>query len=110
MVMTASGLLRAVNDSTGIGSTGQLLVIAHNGSHYDVVLPPFRTPQLYGQDFYPGQYPAVDMAFKNRTSYLISTHNVGNESVSVGYTVPFHATGLLILAPPYTIRRMGNPR
>lgn len=111
MVMTATGLLRAVNDSTGIGSTGQLLAITRNGSHYDVVLPPFRTPQLYGQDFYHGQYPAVDMAFKNRTSYLISTHNVANESVSVGYTVlPFRATRLLTLAPLYTIRTMGNPR
>jgi len=90
MIMSATGLLRAVNDSTGMGTTGQLLVIAHNGTHYDVILPPLRTPQIYEQDFYPGQYPAVDLAFRNLTGYLISTHNVAYQPVSVGYTVnPF---------------------
>jgi osomolarity two-component system sensor histidine kinase SLN1 len=87
MVFTATGLLRAVNDSTGMGQTGQLLVVAKNGDHFDVMLPPFRTPQVYGQDFLPGQYPAVDFAFKNRTGYLISTYNAAGSPVSVGYNV-----------------------
>lgn len=87
MIFTASGLQRAMNDSTGMGQTGQLLVVAVNGTHYDVILPPFRTPQIYGEDFFPGQYPAVDLAFQNRTGYITSTHNDEGSSVSVGYTV-----------------------
>jgi osomolarity two-component system, sensor histidine kinase SLN1 len=87
MVLTASGLQRAVNDSTGMGQTGQLLVVAKNGSHYDIVLPPGRTPTIYNENFYPGSYPAVDDAFKNRTGFLIDTHNVAGAPVSVGYNV-----------------------
>ena len=86
-IFVASGLQRAVNDTTGMGQTGQLLVVAKNGSHYDIILPPARTPQVYEQDFTPGQYPAVDMAFKNRTGYFISTHNAAGAPVSVGYNV-----------------------
>ena len=76
-----------VNDTTGMGETGQLLVVAKNGSHYDVILPPARTLQSYDQIFLPGQYPAVDMAFKSLTGYLISTHDAAGAHVSVGYTV-----------------------
>jgi len=89
-ILTASGLLKAVNDSTGMGATGQLLVVARNDSHYDVVLPPLRTPQIYEEDFSPRQYPAVDLAFANKTGpgYLIDTHDAAGDPVSVGYTVP----------------------
>lgn len=87
MIVTASGLQRAVNDTTGMGQTGQLLVVAKNGSHYDVLLPPARTPNVYQQDIYPGQYPAIDLAFKNKTGFLIDTHNAYGTAVSVGYTV-----------------------
>ena len=88
IIVTASGLQRAVNDTTGMGQTGQLLVVAKNGSHYDIILPPARTPQVYDTDIYPGQYPAIDLAFKNQTGFLIDTHNAVGSPVSVGYTVP----------------------
>ena len=106
-ILTASGLLKAVNDSTGMGATGQLLVVAQNGSQYDVVLPPLRTPQIYEEDFLPRQYPAVDLAFANKTGpgYLIDTHNAAGDSVSVGYTVhsPFLGVGRVVDSsyPPY---------
>jgi osomolarity two-component system, sensor histidine kinase SLN1 len=87
LIFTAAGLQRAVNDTTGIGQTGQLLVVAKNGSNYDFILPPARTPQVYGQSFMPGQYLAVDMAFQNGTGYYISTRNSVNALVSVGYNV-----------------------
>ena len=86
-IFTASGLQRAVNDSTGMGQTGQLLVVAKNGSHYDIILPPARTPLVYEQDFLPGQYPAVDMAFEKKTGYYIDTHNAAGAPISVGYNV-----------------------
>ena len=87
VIFTASGLQRAVNDTTGMGQTGQLLVVAKNGSHYDIILPPARTPQVYEQDFITGQYPAVDMAFGNSSGYCIDTHNAAGAPVSVGYNV-----------------------
>jgi osomolarity two-component system, sensor histidine kinase SLN1 len=88
-IVSASGIQRAVNDSTGMGQTGQLLVVAQNGSHYDVVLPPSRTPDVFDEDFTKGQYPAVDMAFENRSGagYLINTNNARGAPVSVGYNV-----------------------
>jgi osomolarity two-component system, sensor histidine kinase SLN1 len=86
-IFTASGLQRAVNDTTGMGQTGQLLVVAKNGSHYDIILPPARTPQVYEQDFTQGQYPAVDKAFQKLTGYWINTHNAAGAPVSVGYNV-----------------------
>jgi hypothetical protein len=92
-IVTASGLQRAVNDSTGMGQTGQLLVVAKNGSHYDIVLPPGRTPNIFDQNFSRGSYPAVDDAFKNRTGFLIDTHNAANAPVSVGYNVEFFFWG-----------------
>ena len=86
-IFTASGLLRAINDTTGMGQTGQLLVVAKNGSHYDVILPPGRRPQGYGQPFIVGRYPAVDMAFMKKSGYLINTNNAAGAPVSVGYNV-----------------------
>jgi len=87
IVFSAAGLQRAVNDSTGMGQTGQLLVVERNESFYSIILPPLRTPQLYNTPIYPGQYPAIDQTFINRTGYDISTHNAAGNPVSVGYTV-----------------------
>lgn len=87
VIFTASGLLRTVNDTVGMGLTGQLLVIATNGSHYNTILPPVRTPQVYSQVVLQDEYPAVEMAFKNNTGYIINTRNGVGASVSVGYTV-----------------------
>jgi hypothetical protein len=109
IIVTASGLQRAVNDTTGMGQTGQLLVVAKNGSHYDVVLPPARTPSVYEVDIYPGQYPAIDLAFKNKTGFLINTHNAFGAAVSVGYTVhPFYWIIRLLEVSCLTICGMGH--
>ena len=90
-VFTASGIQRAVNDRTGMGQTGQVLVVARNQSRYEVIIPPARTPRIHNQEFKRGQYPAVDLAFDNHSSpgYLINTHDAGGYPVSVGYHV-FH--------------------
>jgi len=87
VVFSAAGLQRAVNDSTGIGQTGQLLVVEQNETFYSIILPPLRTPQIYYTPIYPSQYPAIDQAFMNRTGYDISTHNAAGNPVSVGYIV-----------------------
>ena len=87
IIFAANKLQSAVNDTTGMGQTGQLLVLTTNSSHYDIILPPVRTPQLYGQVILPGTYPAADIAFKNTTGYLICTHNAIGTPVAVGYTV-----------------------
>jgi hypothetical protein len=87
VIFTASGLQRAVNDTVGMGKTGQLLVITTNDSHYKIILPPVRTPSVYGQVVLPGEYPAMEMALKNNTGYIINTHNAAGAPVSVGYTV-----------------------
>jgi len=87
IVFSAAGLQRAVNDSTGMGQTGQLLVVERNESFYSIILPPLRTPQIYNTPIYPGQYPAIDQTFMNRTGYDISTHNAAGNPVSVGCTV-----------------------
>jgi hypothetical protein len=87
MVVSAGGLLRAVNDSTGMGQTGQTLVVARNNSQYQIVLPPLRTPQVFGQMFNLSQNPAVQAIFQNQTGYNIDTHNALGDAVSEGYTV-----------------------
>jgi hypothetical protein len=87
VIFSAGGLQKAVNDSTGMGQTGQLLVVEMNETFYSIILPPLRTPQIYGTPINPGQYLAMDLAFDNRTGYDISTHNAENQPVSVGYTV-----------------------
>jgi osomolarity two-component system, sensor histidine kinase SLN1 len=92
MVVSASGLLRAVNDSTGMGETGQTLVIARNDSEYQIILPPLRTPDLFEQSFNLSQSPAAEAAFQNQTGFLIDTHNSLGTAVSVGYTVPSLST------------------
>jgi len=87
MITTATGLLRAVNDSTGMGQTGQTLLVGRNGSQYQILLPPLRTPQFFGQVFNISVNPAVEATFQNQTGYLINTHNAVGTAVSVGYTV-----------------------
>ena len=87
LIFTASRLQLAVNDTVGMGQTGQLLVVTTNDSHYDIILPPVRTPQIYGQVVQKGEYAAMEMAFKNSTGYVIDTYNALGERVSVGYTV-----------------------
>ena len=87
MIVNGNGLLRAVNDSTGMGATGQLLLLAQNNDTYQVILPPLRTPDIYGAVYNLSQYPAAKVAFQNKTGYLIDTHNADGADVSVGYTV-----------------------
>lgn len=88
MIVTATGLMRVVNDSTGMGETGQLLVLSPIGTdQYDVILPPLRTPNAFNQQYNISQYPAVQDAFANKTGYTIDTHNAYGTPVSVGYTV-----------------------
>ena len=87
MIVNANGLLRAVNDSTGMGETGQLILLARRDDMYQVILPPLRTPEIFGQEFNLSQYPAAQVAFQNKTGYLMDTHNAAGTDVSVGYTV-----------------------
>jgi osomolarity two-component system, sensor histidine kinase SLN1 len=87
MIVSASCLQRVVNDTTGMGQTGQILLIAKHGPHYNVIFPPARTPNIYERHIFPGQYPAIDLTFKNRTGFLINTPNDMETPVSVGYTV-----------------------
>lgn len=90
MIVNANGLLRAVNDSTGMGETGQLIVLAQRDNMYEVILPPLRTPEIFGQEFNLSQYPAAQVAFQNKTGYLIDTHNAAGTDVAVAYTVCMH--------------------
>jgi len=87
MIINTAPLQRVVSGTTGIGQTGQLLVVANMGSHYVVIFPPVRTPEIYEHDILPGQYPAIDMTFMNKTGFLVNTHNANGTPVSVGYTV-----------------------
>lgn len=98
MIVSAAGLLRAVNDSTGMGQTGQTLVVQKNNSQYEVMLPPLRDPELFGQSFNLTQFPAVQLAFQNQTGYLIDTSNALGNGVSVGYTVFSSLVNSLIIA------------
>lgn len=99
MIVTANGLLRAVNDSTGMGETGQLILLAQRNNEYEVILPPLRTPEIFGLDFNLSQYPAARIAFQNGTGYLMDTHNAAGADVSVGYTVsvPYSSTNCSLL-------------
>jgi hypothetical protein len=99
MIVTANGLLRAVNDSTGMGETGQLILLARRNNEYEVILPPLRTPEIFGLDFNLSQYPAAQIAFQNQTGYLIDTHNAAGTDVAVGYTVsgPYSSTNFSFL-------------
>lgn len=109
MIVSGSGLIKAVNDSTGMGHTGQLLVISQADQTFQVVLPPLRTPDLFGQEFNISESPAVGMAFANQTGYLTSTHNALGQEVSVGYTVCFDLS-LLMKAPVLALRSaLGSP-
>ncbi len=94
MIVTANGLLRAVNDSTGMGETGQLILLAQHDNEYQVILPPLRNPEMFGLVFNLSQYPAAQIAFQNKTGYLIDTHNAAGADVSVCYTVsiPYSST------------------
>ena len=88
VIFTASSLQRTVNDTVGMGQTGQLLVMTtNNSSHHKIVLPPVRTPQIYGKVIPQGEYPAMDIVLMNNTGHIINTYNAEGEPVSVGYTV-----------------------
>jgi hypothetical protein len=86
-IVSTLPLQRVVNDGVGIGQTGQFLIVANAGSHFEVILPPLRTPDIYGVEILRGQYPAIDMAFRNQSGSLVNTHNSYGTAVSVGYTV-----------------------
>ena len=87
IIINTGPLQRVINSTTGLGQTGQLLVVANIGSHYNIILPPVRTPNIFEHDILPGQYPAIDMVFMNKTGFLANTHNAYGTPVSVGYTV-----------------------
>lgn len=92
IIVSGSGLIKAVNDSTGMGQTGQLLTVTQQpNDKFEVILPPLRTPNIFGQEFNLSQSPAAGLVFTNQTGYLTSTHNALGQQVSVGYTVSLMA-------------------
>jgi len=103
VIFTARGLQRTVNDTVGMGQTGQVLVITTNGSHHKIILPPVRTPLVYGQVILQGEYPAIEIALKNNMGYIINTNNAVGAPVSVGYTVWPCKTWLSSRLPLYAL-------
>ncbi|KAJ3180685.1 hypothetical protein HDU87_001798 [Geranomyces variabilis] len=92
MVLNTSELGQILNDTAGLGDTGQLAVVtATNQSFFHVVLPPVRTPYLFGQQLPLSGYYAIQKAIATGGSgVMVGCGLIAAEAMTAYQPLPFN--------------------
>ncbi|KAJ3277990.1 hypothetical protein HK104_002756 [Borealophlyctis nickersoniae] len=79
-------LTALVNDPSGLDETGQLILAATiNETHFTLVVPPAKTPQLFGRVFAIDDYPPLKLAIETNQSGLVTGKSLAGDDVMSAY-------------------------
>ncbi|KAJ3163103.1 hypothetical protein HDU86_002272 [Geranomyces michiganensis] len=94
MILDTSELQQILDDTAGLGTTGQLAVLTPiNQSFFNVVLPPVHTPHLFGQALLLSEYGAINQAIVSGTSGVAIDRGLTNSQSMIAYQpLPFNWT------------------
>ncbi|KAJ3164826.1 hypothetical protein HDU88_005038 [Geranomyces variabilis] len=92
MVLATSELQQIVNDTAGLGNTGQLAIVtAVNQSSFHVVFPPVRTPNLFGQVLPLNRFYAINNAIATgKSGVMVGCGLLATETMTAYQPLPFN--------------------